>query len=262
MNDSDCVYGCYGIDSIVGIGNTSTLETHQSIPITSVKDMAMINESNVAIVTDSIHILSTQDLSKVTSIELSMDCISIQPNSTYCVCGNSKGQLSLFDVNGYISSKICECPLINDICWFQQNSIVVASIGHVALFDKRLESLCQSMYLDSLSTIHCVDVQSNLIVCGDEDGNITLFDWRMNQPLDSFNVHSSDVWNVVCHPSIQGRVMSVGEDGYLGFIDVNEKNVSLNDYFTNSLGINSIDYNVNTDSIVCGCDSNCVFVIK
>ncbi|EFA03069.1 nucleoporin Nup43 [Tribolium castaneum] len=201
----------------------------------------------------SINLLNAQNQNVIRTIEnadsCSIRCVAFLKHSEI-LTGNFRGQLKIFDIRAPKSQPATTFMLSGD----------------------QISPLCLQNH----------PTQRHLVVAGDEEGSITIWDLRQNTyPVNVLDAHEGGVMEIHFHPDHPDQLFTCSTDGDVWHWSpkcgsasslLNGENVWLaSEAIKNKLDvftlmpklhkpINSLD--VNRNKVLCGCDNEAVYLIN
>jgi len=155
--------------------------------------------------------------------------------------------------------------------------------GGLLTFDPRVQSAKPVYKCKDTKKAQCVTSLSvhpdrpNMAATGTAEGYISVWDVRLfSKPTCTFKLHSSTVWDLAFIPSTPTLMVSCSEDGSVQLCNFNSDggdpikvdysnaqldNLSTSAMFGSSLGVNSIDIDAESNSIVCGTDGEELLIL-
>ncbi|KAJ3217494.1 hypothetical protein HDU67_007857 [Dinochytrium kinnereticum] len=152
--------------------------------------------------------------------------VAIQPNasgSPEIASAGSDGHIVFSTLEGQKVGHIqnADSSQITSLKWTTTNEVVVSTeAGRLKLFDRRQKNggLMVVDSADEFSPYNCIAVhptQATRLATGSQNGAVKIWDLRStSEPeVETYQIHSSDVWEVLFHPADARRVLSCSEDG-------------------------------------------------
>ncbi|XP_044761105.1 nucleoporin Nup43 [Coccinella septempunctata] len=225
-------------------------------------------------------------------------CTSITNYDQDIVSVGEDGRINLLTlssesvVRSYENADSCS---LKCVLFLKHNEILTSNLrGQMKIWDLRSKSeepssmfvLSGDMIAPTCLTYH--PTQRHLVVAGDEEGSITIWDLRQNTfPVNLLKAHNESVTEIKFHPDYPDHLFSASMAGEVWHWSIKSKSTSTlmmaptekddsnvwfaSDGFKNKLEVYSLmdrlhkpinTFDVNQRKMICGCDNEAIYLIN